>query len=151
MLSCPTLYQKHQLIPPPPKVSKLSQVFIPFNPTLFKRVSNVTSKYIYSLAQYSDATARKGNTIDPILSVPLAIGAPDSACPVVKKSGCKYCTPVLYQPAHCELSFHLRGFMPSHLKCRVFYGQTDERLAKRESRLCRSMSEVYAYRRACSD
>jgi len=45
-------------------------------------------------------------------SHPLTIGAPGSSFPVEKIEGCKHCVPVLYFPAHCELHYHLRGFIP---------------------------------------
>ena len=75
-----------------------------------------TSKYIYNLA--------------PKLNYPLSIGAPgisfppsqlpaltrtDSTSPLPHPTGCKHCLPVLFYPAHCELHFHLRPIIPSHL------------------------------------
>ena len=61
------------------------------------------STYIYSLTPPS------------FIQFPLLIGSPDSAFPVPELEGCKHCTPVLYYPAHCELHFHLREFIPKHL------------------------------------
>lgn len=47
--------------------------------------------------------------------IPLILGNPDSPLPV-STSGCKHCLPVLYFPAHCELSFHLQSWVPAGLK-----------------------------------
>lgn len=65
-----------------------------------------TSKYMYS----------NSPRITPE-SHPLTIGAPGSSFPVEKIEGCKHCVPVLYFPAHCELHYHLRGFIPKEFNC----------------------------------
>ncbi|KAH6682971.1 hypothetical protein B0J14DRAFT_468561 [Halenospora varia] len=46
----------------------------------------------------------------------LLSGSPQSQTPVIQASGCRHCTPALYYPAHCELHFHLKCFMPSDMK-----------------------------------
>jgi hypothetical protein len=54
-------------------------------------------------------------TISPKItpdSHPLDIGEPGSEFPVEKREGCKHCVPVRFYPHHCELHFHLRGFIP---------------------------------------
>ncbi|KAH8599421.1 hypothetical protein B0O99DRAFT_390645 [Bisporella sp. PMI_857] len=78
---------------------------------------SLTNKYAYLLAKGSDSTVHKPDGIvRPILQgVSMFIGAPDSEHPVIQSQGCKFCLPVLYYPPHCELNFHLRPFMPSHL------------------------------------
>jgi hypothetical protein len=54
-------------------------------------------------------------TISPRItpqSHPLSIGDPSSAFPVEQIEGCKHCVPVRFYPHHCELHYHLRGFIP---------------------------------------
>ncbi|KAH8818178.1 hypothetical protein F5882DRAFT_512489 [Hyaloscypha sp. PMI_1271] len=54
-------------------------------------------------------------TISPRISPqshPLSIGEPSSAFPVEQIEGCKHCVPVRFYPHHCELHYHLRGFIP---------------------------------------
>jgi hypothetical protein len=48
---------------------------------------------------------------------PLTAGSPSSCTPLplAHNRSCKHCVPVLYYPAHCELHYHIRSFMPSHL------------------------------------
>ncbi|KAG9248992.1 hypothetical protein BJ878DRAFT_475929 [Calycina marina] len=75
---------------------------------------SLISKHMYNIAQQSDIRASTHSRL--ILHVPLTIGAPDSEHPVVKSQGCRHCRPVLFQPAHCELNFHLRSFMPKHMR-----------------------------------
>lgn len=51
--------------------------------------------------------------------VPLLTGSPFSSTPVERHmslSGCLHCTPGQYYPSHCELHFHLRSWMPEHLR-----------------------------------
>jgi len=53
----------------------------------------------------------------PHLPSGLQTGAPDSATPLplVYNRSCKHCVPVIYFPAHCELHYHIRSFMPRDL------------------------------------
>jgi hypothetical protein len=89
------------------QVSRLESLFY------LQPISDIrSSNYIYSI-------------ISPTTShYPLDIGAPDSEHPVITKSGCRHCLPVLLYPAHCELQFHLRSFIPKDLtyckRCNVF-------------------------------
>ncbi|KAA8565353.1 hypothetical protein MFRU_045g00520 [Monilinia fructicola] len=48
---------------------------------------------------------------------PLQIGRPETEFPVIPgpKNSCHHCCPVAFFPAHCELHFHLKSFMPSDL------------------------------------
>ncbi|KAF7873911.1 hypothetical protein EAF04_002583 [Stromatinia cepivora] len=57
----------------------------------------------------------------------LQIGRPESKFPVIPgpKHSCHHCCPVAFFPAHCELHFHLRSFIPSDLtfcagQCQMF-------------------------------
>ncbi|TVY43717.1 hypothetical protein LSUB1_G000656, partial [Lachnellula subtilissima] len=63
------------------------------------------SKSIYSLNALKPRTRR----------IPLNTGAPDSSHPIISPNSCKYCCPVLYYPAHCQLHYHLRPFIPQHM------------------------------------
>ncbi|KAM3065256.1 hypothetical protein ACMFMF_011196 [Clarireedia jacksonii] len=45
----------------------------------------------------------------------LSLGSPSSPGPLPKQSGCRHCVPVLHYPAHCQLHYHLRSFMPREL------------------------------------
>ncbi|PQE10555.1 F-box domain-containing protein [Rutstroemia sp. NJR-2017a BVV2] len=49
------------------------------------------------------------------LSTSLSLGSPSSPHPVPTQSGCRHCVPVLHYPAHCQLHYHLRSFMPAEL------------------------------------
>ncbi|ESZ90065.1 hypothetical protein SBOR_9553 [Sclerotinia borealis F-4128] len=53
----------------------------------------------------------------PDFKPPLQIGRPESKFPVIPgpQHGCRHCCPVAFFPAHCELHFHLKSFMPSNL------------------------------------
>ncbi|APA16316.1 hypothetical protein sscle_16g110860 [Sclerotinia sclerotiorum 1980 UF-70] len=58
---------------------------------------------------------------------PLQIGRPESRFPVIPgpEHSCHHCCPVAFFPAHCELHFHLRSFIPSDLtfcagQCQMF-------------------------------
>jgi len=87
-------------------------------------------KYLFRSSNRSNLTASSKymHHISPILNpdksthpskhpkpIHLNIGAPDSSHPVIKSSGCRHCVPVIYYPAHCELSFHLRDFVPPEM------------------------------------
>ncbi|TVY76079.1 hypothetical protein LSUE1_G004706 [Lachnellula suecica] len=52
--------------------------------------------------------------LNPPKRFPLDMGAPDSHYPVVSHS-CRHCVPILYYPAHCQLHYHLRPFIPAPL------------------------------------
>ncbi|PQE27895.1 hypothetical protein CJF30_00009063 [Rutstroemia sp. NJR-2017a BBW] len=45
----------------------------------------------------------------------LSLGSPSSPHPIPRQSGCRHCVPVLHFPAHCQLHYHLRSFMPEEL------------------------------------
>lgn len=53
-----------------------------------------------------------------INNLPLTTGSPSSTLPLPlpKNRSCKHCVPVLYYPAHCELHYHIRNFIPRHLQ-----------------------------------
>lgn len=53
-----------------------------------------------------------------ISNLPLTTGSPSSALPLplARDRSCKHCVPVLYYPAHCELHYHIRSFIPRHLQ-----------------------------------
>ena len=84
------------------------------------------------------------------LSFPLkATDCPsDSTHPLPNSSGCRHCLPVLFYPAHCELHFHLRPIIPSHLKfcssCSRFTSCQDGEVSDREEYCGRCAT---AYRR----
>jgi hypothetical protein len=86
----------------------LSLVKYVFSPTSHSPLSPHSlmyrSTYIYSISPRITTESH-----------PLTIGAPGSSFPVEKIEGCKHCVPVLYFPAHCELHYHLRGFIPKEL------------------------------------
>lgn len=66
--------------------------------------TDIHSKYLYRLRS-------------PLMSTfPLEIGSPFSINPYEGPGNCKFCCPVLFQPAHCELHFHLRKFIPKEMK-----------------------------------
>ncbi|PMD45078.1 hypothetical protein L207DRAFT_507994 [Hyaloscypha variabilis F] len=65
---------------------------------------SLVNKYIYTISP----------PIDPY-SHPLTIGEPSSDFPVEQIQGCKHCVPVRFFPHHCELHYHLRGFIPKEL------------------------------------
>ncbi|KUJ18249.1 uncharacterized protein LY89DRAFT_684174 [Mollisia scopiformis] len=85
----------------PPEIHlKIMTLLHPIDATCLSLVN----KYIYELSP-------------PFLNPhPMDIGAPFSTDPCPKVEGCKHCVPVLYHPAHCELHYHLRSFMPKELK-----------------------------------
>ncbi|KAF8863558.1 hypothetical protein BDZ45DRAFT_798154 [Acephala macrosclerotiorum] len=94
----------------PPEIHlKIISLLNPIDATCLSLVS----KYIYRLSP------------PYVNSHPLDIGSPHSTNPLPKIEGCKYCVPVLYHPAHCELHYHLRSFIPKELnycsgKCQKF-------------------------------
>src|SRR6266536_1647265 len=75
--------------------------------------------------------------VAPKIKIPLSVGSPDSPSPypAPERKGCHHCVPVLYFPAHCELNFHLRKFVPLNSKycgkceqfklCRAWGGSND--------------------------
>jgi hypothetical protein len=75
-------------------------------------------KYVFFITHDSPITDLPSNymyTISPRISPqfhPLSIGEPSSAFPVEQIEGCKHCVPVRFYPHHCELHYHLRGFIP---------------------------------------
>jgi len=68
---------------------------------------SLANKYLYIISSTRLPSLLKAS--------PLSIGSPYSDWPVIRVSGCKHCCPVLYYPAHCELHYHLRSFIPRHL------------------------------------
>lgn len=91
-----------------------------------KRLTS-SSKYMHALSPL----------VSPKIKIPLSIGSPNSPSPYAtpENKGCHHCVPVLYFPAHCELNFHLRKFVPQNLKycgkckkftlCRAYGGSND--------------------------
>jgi hypothetical protein len=69
--------------------------------TLDSPITDFPSNYMYTISP----------RITP-QSHPLSIGEPSSAFPVEQIEGCKHCVPVRFYPHHCELHYHLRGFIP---------------------------------------
>ncbi|RDW75578.1 hypothetical protein BP5796_06399 [Coleophoma crateriformis] len=70
----------------------------------------------------------------------LEIGDPDGIHPVLNTSSCRHCVPVLHFPAHCQLHFHLRTFMPDHLtfcaKCSKYTGAASADVKGDDTRRC---------------
>ncbi|CAG8956105.1 hypothetical protein HYFRA_00011890 [Hymenoscyphus fraxineus] len=100
---------------------------------------SLTCTYLYALSPTRFIAIRRARhyintrSANDAPIIPLNLGAPDSAFPLVK--GCTLCLPALYYPCHCELHFHIEKFMPAHLKycnsCRMFtlnYEESQRRL-----------------------
>jgi hypothetical protein len=62
-------------------------------------------------------------TLFPLVPA-LTVGSPTSSTPIIKRTGCKFCVPVLWYPAHCELRNHLSKWMPPDfaycMNCKLF-------------------------------
>lgn len=75
--------------------------------------------------------------------IDLTLGGPYSSIPVVSNPsgpGCLHCIPVKYFPAHCELHYHLRSFMPPELtyccgRCNK-YTRCEQSLASNAKEYC---------------
>ncbi|KAH8687535.1 hypothetical protein BGZ60DRAFT_522188 [Tricladium varicosporioides] len=77
----------------------------------------------------------------------LLSGSPQSQNPVIQASGCRHCTPALYYPAHCELHFHLKCFMPSDMKyCAGRCQRYTVPAVEEDGRICRGCSGRYSRR-----
>ncbi|RDW82243.1 hypothetical protein BP6252_03355 [Coleophoma cylindrospora] len=101
-------------------------IFHPFRPSGFQ----ADTKFMY----------RRMRSWYPKDSNLLEIGDPDGMHPVLNTSSCRHCVPVLHFPAHCQLHFHLRTFMPDHLtfcaKCSKYTRATSADVKVDETRRC---------------
>ncbi|EPE35376.1 hypothetical protein GLAREA_11075 [Glarea lozoyensis ATCC 20868] len=82
-------------------------------------MSLTPSTYFYGLEPsppYPIKRSQASGRFRDVQPLPLETGSPYLRNPVIQTRGCKFCVPVLYYPAHCELHFHIREFIPENMR-----------------------------------
>ncbi|RDL39267.1 uncharacterized protein BP5553_03607 [Venustampulla echinocandica] len=101
-------------------LGKLFSLLNPIDATCLSLASKVLYNIPPRLKDQKLPSQMDTSTLYTYPAVHLLAGSPFSKTPIerrlVSARGCTHCVPVRYFPAHCELHFHLKSWMPKHLR-----------------------------------